>query len=128
MEADGLTSTANRKILIVDDDPGIQELLELALEAEGYDVRVARDGLEGLEMVAEEMPHLVILDLMMPRLDGFGFERELSVRGLRNSVPIMVLTAASRGQERRADITAEAYIDKPFSLPEFLDEVARLSR
>jgi two-component system, OmpR family, response regulator MprA len=116
-----------KRILVVDDDVGIQELLELALEGEGYAVTTARDGVEALERLEATMPDLVVLDLMMPRLDGLGFITELSRRGLRSRVPVLVLTAAGKGNQRYHGLGAEAYIDKPFSLPELLDEVARLA-
>lgn len=118
---------AKKRILVVDDDAGIQELLTLALEGEGYSVTIARDGLEGIEHVEADIPDLVVLDLMMPRLDGYGFVKELTRRGLRDRVPVLVLTAASRTNERFQGVHAEGFIDKPFSLPELLEEIARLA-
>lgn len=117
----------NGLVLIVDDDAGIQELLKLALENEGYQVMRARDGLEALDRLREAMPQVVVLDLMMPRLDGYGFMDELKRRGLREQVSVLVVTAASRGRQHLEALGAEAYLDKPFSLPEFLEEVARLA-
>jgi two-component system, OmpR family, response regulator MprA len=116
----------NKKILIVDDDAGIQELLELALAGEGYDVLVARDGIDALEKLDGYGPDLIVLDLMMPRMDGTTFAAELRRRGL--SIPIMMLTAASRGEQRAQALSADSYIAKPFSLPELLGQVAELAR
>ena len=114
-------------MLVVDDDLGIQELLELALQSEGYRVVLARDGWEALQMVEDMLPDVVVLDLMMPRLDGPGFLKEVQRRGLRERLNVLVLTAASRGREHAAQLGVESYIDKPFSLPDFLAEVGRLA-
>jgi two-component system, OmpR family, response regulator MprA len=116
---------AGKRILVVDDDAGIQELLELALVGEGYDVLVARDGIDAFEKLRDIQPDLIVLDLMMPRMDGVTFARELRRRGYR--IPIMVLTAASRGEQRALALDADGYVAKPFSLPEFLGQVARLA-
>ena|SRR5581483_2814993 len=119
--------TSGKLVLVVDDDPGIQELLELALRTEGYQVISARDGREALERIAEIMPDVVVLDLMMPRLDGPGFLAETKRIGIRDQLSVMVLSAASRGKDHATELGAEAYIDKPFSLHEFLEEVSRLA-
>lgn len=116
----------NRPILVVDDDAGLREILELALQSEGYTVRVARDGLEGLAFVGEQVPGLVLLDWMMPRLDGPGFAAELARRGLRPGLPILLLTAANAAGERAAQIQADGVLAKPFELPDLLGEVDRL--
>ncbi|MDQ4075608.1 MAG: response regulator [Chloroflexota bacterium] len=114
------------KVLIVDDDPGIQETLEAILEFEGYEVSLARDGIEALSYLEEELPGLILLDLMMPRMDGFALTQELERRGLRAALPIIVLTADGRAQEKAARLRAEDYVEKPFELSDLLDKVARL--
>ena len=116
---------ARKRILVVDDDAGIQELLELALAGEGYDVLVARDGIDAFEKLRDIQPDLIVLDLMMPRMDGATFARELRRRGY--NTPIMVLTAASRGEQRALALDVDGYVAKPFSLPELLGQVARLA-
>jgi two-component system response regulator MprA len=113
-------------ILVVDDDPGIQELLELALKGEGYRVTVAADGIDALRAIEAHRPDLIVLDLMMPRMDGLRFSVELKRRDLRDDIPILVLTAATMGRDQANEIEAESYVDKPFNLPHFLNEVARL--
>ena len=117
-----------RPILVVDDDAGLREILEMALRGEGYSVLVARDGLEALATIEDERPAVVLLDWMMPRLDGPGFAAELARRGLRGRVPILLLTAANGAEERAAQIRAESVLAKPFELPDLLDEVDRLAR
>ncbi|SRR5579884_80168 len=115
------------RVLVVDDDAGIQELLALALTSEGYEVLVARDGLDALEKLEGFIPDVIILDLMMPRMDGLAFGEVLRERGLRGRIPILVLSAAAGGHDTVAQLKPEAYVDKPFSLPDFLQKVAQLA-
>lgn len=115
-------------VLVVDDDPGLQEALEAILQLEGYQVATARDGLDALEQLDNALPSLILLDLMMPRMDGFTFARELERRGLRQQVPIIVLTADGRAQQKAAQVGADGALAKPFDIVALLDEVARLVR
>lgn len=115
-----------RPILVVDDDPGLREILELTLRSEGYEIVVARDGLDAMALIEERLPGLVVLDWMMPRLDGLGFAAELAHRGLRERVPILLLTAANAAENRAAQIEAAAVLAKPFELSDLLDTVERL--
>lgn len=119
-------SILSNSVLVVDDDPGLQEALEAILELEGYDVRTARDGLDALEQVQAGLPDLIVLDLMMPRMDGYAFARELEERGLRSQVPIIVLTADGRADYKARQIGADGGLAKPFDIEAFLGEVARL--
>ncbi|MBI3271892.1 MAG: diguanylate cyclase [Planctomycetes bacterium] len=81
------------RLLLIDDDPEIADMVRSLLEGEGYKVQVAPDGLAALEALASATPDLILLDLAMPRMDGFDFCRALSERGLARGVPIVVLTA-----------------------------------
>ncbi len=116
----------NPTVLIVDDDKGVQETLEAILEFEGYDVLLAGDGLEALQRLDEMTPQLILLDIMMPRMDGFAFAEALEARGLRPAVPIIVLTADGRAKQKAAQARAESYLPKPFEVSNLLDEVERL--
>lgn len=115
----------SRLILIVDDDPGLQKMLRAILEEENYEVAVAGDGIAALEMVAKKRPSLILLDLKMPRMDGFTFAQELQKRDLRPSIPIVVLTADAHAKQRAAQLGAEGYLAKPFDLLDLLGEVSR---
>ena len=115
------------QVLIVDDDPGLREILELALAGEGYEVEVARDGLEALAKMEERPPRLILLDWMMPRMDAPSFASELRERGLRSRIPILLLTAANGAAQRAAQIEAEGWLAKPFELPKLFDEVERFT-
>jgi DNA-binding response OmpR family regulator len=115
-------------VLLVDDEESVQKLLTYPLEREGYRVVQARDGEEALARFGEEPVDLVILDLMLPRLDGLAVCRRL--REERSAVPIIMLTA--RGDEGDKvlglELGADDYITKPFSIREFMSRVRALLR
>jgi signal transduction histidine kinase/DNA-binding response OmpR family regulator len=92
---------AGRSVLVVEDDEATRDVLARGLSADGWRVRLAADGIEGLERVQEERPSLVLLDLWMPRLDGFGFLRELRSRPEYADLPVTVLTAHTLTEEER---------------------------
>jgi DNA-binding response OmpR family regulator len=116
-----------RRVLVVDDDPMIREILLSALELDGYEAAAAGDGMAALEAVDRERPALVVLDLMMPRMDGFAFAAALEERGLRGQVPLLVLTADGRAEEKAARIGAEGWLEKPFALAELLERIEALA-
>ena len=113
-----------KRVLVVDDDEDMQDLLRQALETESYEVTVAQDGLDALEMVEQASPDLILLDLMMPRMDGATFARELHNRGLIPSTPIIVVSADVNAKQKIENMGADSYITKPFDLHCLLDEVA----
>jgi DNA-binding response OmpR family regulator len=119
---------ARPTVLLVDDEESVQKLLAYPLEREGYRVVQARDGEEALERYRAEAIDLVILDLMLPRLDGLAVCRQL--REERSAVPIIMLTA--RGDEGDKvlglELGADDYITKPFSIREFMSRVRALLR
>ncbi len=110
-------------VLVVDDDPDIRELVQEALTDEGYQVVGAANGWEALAQIAAAPPALVLLDMRMPVLDGWGFAREVKARGLRLS--IVVMTAAQDARRWAEEIRAQGYLAKPFELDELLDAVER---
>ena len=117
-------STGLGPILIVDDDRSILETIGEILESEGYPVATASNGAEALNCVEEVRPSLVLLDMRMPVLDGWGFARILRERGLR--VPVLVMTAAQDARRWAEEIGADGYLAKPFDLLNLLDAVERL--
>jgi DNA-binding response OmpR family regulator len=121
------TSTAAKRILIVDDEPRYVRLLEANLKTEGYSVFTAGDGLQALEVFSSHPVDLILLDIMMPRLDGFGVCQR--IREYSN-VPIMVLTAKGEEQDRvrGLDLGADDYLVKPFSATEMLARVRAVLR
>jgi len=110
------------RILVVDDETPIQTLLSYPLQKEGYDVVTAADGREALERFEEMTPDLVILDVMMPRMDGLETCRRLRAR---SPVPIIMLTAKSEELDKvlGLELGADDYITKPFSVREFRSRV-----
>lgn len=117
---------AKRSILIVDDDASLQTMLQSTLEYEGYQVLVAEDGQAALAQTIAHHPALILLDLMMPRMDGTTFVEELEQRGLRTNLAIIVVSADRHAAELAATMQVEGFIEKPFDIPLFLAEIARL--
>jgi DNA-binding response OmpR family regulator len=116
-----------KHILVVDDEPRYLRLLEANLRTEGYDVSTAQDGVQALEVFSMQPIDLVLLDVMMPRLDGFGVCQRL--REFTN-VPIVILTARGEEQDRvrGLDLGADDYLVKPFSATELLARVRAVLR
>lgn len=112
-------------ILVVDDDAGIQDFLQIALEAEGYEVVIAEDGKDALEKLKNITPDLILLDLMMPRMNGYAFAKALQHQGCRSAIPLVVLTADAQAKEKAALVAADAYLIKPFDLEDLLKIIAR---
>ena len=111
-------------ILVVDDDLSILETVGAILAMEGYSVETATNGREALDKLGRARPSLVLLDMRMPVLDGWGFAREMKARG--ETVPIVVMTAAQDARRWANEIGAAAYVPKPFEVPDLLDTVERL--
>lgn len=116
------------RILVVDDDRAVRESLRRSLAFNGYTVELAQDGVEALEMIASDRPDALVLDVMMPRLDGLEVCRQL--RSLGDDLPILVLTARDSVSERVAglDAGADDYLPKPFALEELLARTRALLR
>ena len=123
------------KILAVDDDPDILEALTMILESQGYQVVTATDGVEGLANLKAEMPDLLILDLLMPKMDGFAVCKELQdPRWAKyRKIPILILTSVREEASRRRyeletglELDVDDYVEKPFSPDILLERVARL--
>ncbi len=113
---------------MVDDDAAVRESLERSLRFEGYDVSAARDGLEALDVVTTDHPDIVVLDVMMPRMDGLEACRQLRARG--EDLPVLMLTARDGLADRVSglDVGADDYLVKPFALEELFARMRALSR
>jgi len=112
----------NKTVLIVDDEPGIVEILKFNLSREGYDTLAAYDGQSGLELALSSQPDLILLDVMLPKMDGFAVCREIRKT---SNVPIIMLTAREEENDKvlGLDLGADDYITKPFSVKELLARV-----
>ncbi len=124
----------NEKILVVDDDPDILDALTMILEAKGYQVVTAQDGIEGLANLKAEKPDLLILDLLMPKMDGFAVCKELQdPRWSKFKVPILILTSVREEASRRRyeletglELDVDDYVEKPVSPDVLLERVGKL--
>jgi len=123
------------KILIVDDDPDILDALTMILEAKDYQVVTAKDGVEGLANLKAENPDLLILDLLMPKMDGFAVCKELQDPRWSKfrKVPILILTSVREEASRRRyeletglELNVDDYVEKPVSPDILLERVGKL--
>jgi two-component system, NtrC family, nitrogen regulation response regulator NtrX len=112
-------------VLIVDDDAGIRETLRAILEDEGYSVLEAADGIAGLALLASDCPQLLLLDLNMPRLNGWEMYAAMQARGA--AVPTVIMTAGYGAAEEAARLGARGSLAKPFDLDEVLRTVLDLT-
>jgi DNA-binding response OmpR family regulator len=118
----------SKRILIVDDEPNILISVEFLMKREGYEVSIARDGEEGLAAIRAQQPDLVVLDVMMPKRDGFEVCTEVRADRSLSDVRILMLTAKGREAEIKKGLAlgADAYIPKPFSTHELVAKVKAL--
>ncbi len=112
-----------KPILVVEDDPQILNTVAAILELEGYSVERASNGEEGLGIIERVLPRLVLLDMRMPVLDGWGFVHALKERGIK--LPILVMTAAHDARRWANEVEAEGYLAKPFDLTDLLEAVEK---
>jgi two-component system, OmpR family, alkaline phosphatase synthesis response regulator PhoP len=117
-----------RKILLVDDEPDIVSMTRMRLEASGYEVFTASDGQEGYGMAKEQKPDLLILDLMLPKMDGFQVCRMLKSDEHFRNIPIIMLTAKSQKEDKdyAQKLGVDFFLTKPYEAKELLDKIAFL--
>jgi len=111
-------------ILVIDDDPAILSTVADILLDEGYTVQKASNGVEGLAALEQRSPALILLDMRMPVLDGWGFVQALRERGLE--VPLLVMTAAQDARRWAHEVGATGFVAKPFDLHELLAAVEQI--
>ena len=119
---------ANKKILLVDDEPELIEMVKLRLEANGYEVITAGDGLEALDKARSENPCLILLDLMLPKMDGYRVCRTLKFDQKYKDISIIIFTARAQESDEKLskEVGADAYITKPFEPQKLLDKIREL--
>jgi len=118
----------SRRVLIVDDEPNIVTSLEFLMRGDDYDVRVARNGEEALQLAESFRPDIVVLDVMMPQRSGFEVCQKIRENPILRDVKIIMLTAKGREveKEKGLDLGANAYVTKPFSTKELMNTVRGL--
>jgi len=118
----------SKKILVVDDERDLVETLTFRLKASGYDIIAAFDGQEALEKAKKENPDLIILDLMLPKMDGYKVCGLLKADTRYNKIPIILFTAKAQAEDRKLgeEVGANAYIIKPFDPQVLLSKIKEL--
>ena len=116
---------SSKHVLVADDDPDIRTVVADVLEFEDCQVETARDGQEALERILSDPPSVLLLDMRMPRMNGWQVAAQLRERGLQ--VPIIVMTAAQSARTWAEEIGADAYLAKPFDLDELVTQVSRFT-
>ena len=116
------------KVLVVDDEVNITQILEFSIGSEGFDVITAQNGEEAIEKARREQPDLIILDIMMPKIDGYEACRILKANPLTRSIPVVLLTAKGRDIDKRLgmEVGATDYIVKPFSPNKLVERINQL--
>jgi DNA-binding response OmpR family regulator len=117
-----------RRILVTEDSPTILEILKSVLTEEGYEVIAAADGQQALDLARTEKPDLIILNLMLPKIDGYKVCRMLKFDERFKNIPIIMLTARSKESDEQLgrEVGADAYIRKPFQPEVMIDEIKKL--
>ncbi len=120
---------AVKKILVVDDEPQLLDMIKMRLEASGYEVVCAADGQEALDYVSRYSPDLVILDLMLPKIDGYKVCGLLKQDTRYKNIPVIMLTALTEEKDNKLSkqVYADGYLNKPFDPKVLLAEIKRLS-
>ena len=121
------TFGAGRKILVLEDEPAVQTLINKQLVAQGFQVTVAGDGLDGLMKLEADKPDLIICDVMMPNLDGMEFVKAIKAHGDTQRIPVIFLTAKTdpRSMIDGINVGARFYVTKPFQLDDLLGKIKR---
>ena len=114
-----------KKILVVDDEPDVASLLTLMLKSQGYEVITAGDGQDALEKARSEKPDLIVLDIMLPKLDGYRVARMLKFDENFSHIPIIMVTAKIQEKDKKIGIEtgADAYVTKPFDTTALLEKI-----
>jgi two-component system alkaline phosphatase synthesis response regulator PhoP len=117
-----------KRILVVDDEAELVKAVQIRLEQTGYEALVAYDGHEGLEKAREEKPDLIILDLMLPKMDGYKVCSLLKADTRYHKIPIIIFTARAQESDKKMgeEVGADAYITKPFDHRILLDKITEL--
>lgn len=117
-----------KRLLLIDDEPAVQTLVRLVLEGEGWQVLVARDGLQGLALAREQHPDVILLDVALPDVSGLEVCRQLKADPSTSAIPIAMLTAMAQETDRRSAMAlgADDYVTKPWRPAALMTKVASM--
>jgi two-component system OmpR family response regulator len=117
-----------RRVLVADDEPYVLELIVTRLSIAGFEVRAAKDGVLAVDSLTDFRPEALVLDINMPRLDGFGVLSHMRAQGLSDRVPTLVLTARNAAEDvaKAIQLGAKDYLSKPFRDDQLIARVGRL--
>ena len=120
---------SKKRILLVDDEPALVELIKIRLEANGYEILTAGDGQQALDTARKEMPDLIILDLMLPKIDGYKVCRMLKFDKVFEHIPVIIFSAKGSDADKKLaeQAGADAYLVKPFDLELFTETIRKLT-
>lgn len=118
----------SKKVLAVDDSSSIRKMVEFTLKSRGYQVTTAIDGQEALELMAKDKPDVIVLDINMPRLDGFGLLNKIKADEAYASIPVMMLTTEGQEEDKETAMSlgARHYIVKPFKPSELIAAIEKM--
>jgi len=121
---------AMARVLVIDDEPDVRWLIRVSLERAGHEVLVAEDGLRGVAVAMKQRPEAIVLDLMMPVMDGYGVLAELAKDPRTTEVPVLVLSARAIPEEaeRATQAGARRFLEKPFDPDDLANELAEMLR
>ena len=116
---------ARAKVLVVDDEEYIQHILNFSFGAEGYEVVTASDGEEGVSKARDEKPDVIVMDIMMPKMDGYEACKQIKTDPQTKDIPVILLTAKGRDADRKlgSEVGADDYVVKPFSPGRLIERV-----
>ena len=119
-----------KRILIIEDEVTLVNLLKIRLEANNYEILAAYDGARGLEMAKKETPDLILLDLMLPKLDGYQVCRMLKFDAKYKKIPIIIFTARAQEKDKAIgkEVGADAYVTKPFEPEKLIETIEAVLR
>ena len=119
---------AKKKILLVDDEEELVDMVRMRLEAAGYDVLSAADGQAGLDAARRERPDLIVLDVMLPKMDGYEVCAELKKDGRCSSIPVLFFTAKAQEEDMKLGREAggDGYLTKPFDPQAFISKIRKM--
>ena len=125
-----MASNGQPTVLVVDDEPQVVWVIEFSLQGEGYETLTAHDGFEAMDQIERHHHDLMVLDVMMPRMDGWSVMREMSKLPVEERPRVVMVTALASSHDRAAaaELGADAYVPKPFDMDHLLDVLHGLQR